>query len=290
MVARQIGIASKRRIDSAACGASAPRHSARAISRSRRGHGRGAAPRGRGAPAPRGGARACRRRRGSSGRSAPARIPRARALARVCSMSAAVDGQRAGLVEARRRARARRSRRGAPTKPPADEDRRRVIGGLAARARAGPAVAPMRLGHRRRAGRPAGRRPRPRPSRRAARRWPARCRRTRPAGGTRRPGCRRPRPARGPPRPRAPEVWTRAWPPYSRSSPASRGMASSGTARMMSSASSRSARRLGEGARARARASGSARAAPRRGTRPRRPASRPGEGHAERRPHRARRR
>ena len=87
---------------------------------------------------------------------------------------------------------------------------------------------------------PAGRRPRSRPSRRGAPRPPARCRRRRPADGTRRSACRPPSPARAPRHRAAPLVWIIAWPLYIRSAPASGAITSSGTARMISSTSSTS--------------------------------------------------
>ena len=85
------------------------------------------------------------------------------------------------------------------------------------------------------------RRPRSRPSRHGARRSPVPCRRTRRAGGTRRPAYRRPSPAASTSAPSAPLVWTIACPLYIRISRASGSIASSGTARMISSTSSTSA-------------------------------------------------
>ena len=130
------------------------------------------------------------------------------------------------------------------------EHRGGVIGRLRARAPGGPARAPMAVGHVGQQGDAAGRRPRRRSSRRGAPRPPDPCRRRRPAGGSRRPGSRRPSPAARTSAPSAPLVWTSACPLYSRMLAGDGSIASSGTARMISSTSSSERVDLGEGARA----------------------------------------
>ena len=119
------------------------------------------------------------------------------------------------------------------------EDRRGVVGGLRARARAGPAGAPIASAIRASSAAElvvALDRDR---SRRGAPRRPARCRRRRRAGGTSRPGCRRPSPARGPSAPSsAARVDHRLAAVHVERRRRRAAIASSGTARMISSTSS----------------------------------------------------
>ena len=114
--------------------------------------------------------------------------------------------------------------------PARGQDRRRVVGGLAARRQADRLRADSpRQG---RTGRRAGpRHPRARPSRPAAPRPSLRRRRRRPGDGSSRRSCRPPAPAASTAAGRAPLRWTMPWPPYRRSSAATLEIASSGTVR-----------------------------------------------------------
>ena len=183
--------------------------------------------------------RASRRRRGRSARSAPPRIPRARALPSVCSMSGAVDRQRARLVEARPPGPARRSRRAAPRsrRRPAPPPRDRPPWSPAP---AGPAWAPMASAMSASSAASWSS-----PSIATVAPWSAATARSvsaKATSGWNAPicvpaACAGARTSAS----SAPLVWTMAWPLYIRRPAASGAMASSGTATMMSSTSSRRA-------------------------------------------------
>ena len=202
MVPVQAGLArpqrARSRIFADASGASAPRASARSISRRGRGDVQVQRRRGVARAASRGGPRSVPTSPRVIGPVRAARMPERPGVAQRPLDERAVDRQRAGLVEAGHPAElGDRVEQG--DEPAGGQDGGGVVGRLRARARGGPAA---RRSPRpsRPASPPAGRRPRWRPSRRGARRPPAPCRRTRPADGTRRSGCRPPSPGRGPPR------------------------------------------------------------------------------------------
>ena len=236
---------------SAASGVSAPRASARRDLALARRRGRAATTSGAWArERPRGGPRACRRRRGSSGRSGPRAMPERPGVAERLLDQRPVDRERARLVEARRPGPARRSRRAARRSRPPRGPRRRGRP-ASRRARAGPACAPRASAIRASSAAswsspsiatvaPWSAATARSVSAKATSGWndptcvPAAMRRLEDLGAEQRRWC-------GP----SPGRRTCGAPP------ATPAIASSGTARMISSTSSRSGRRLGEGADAR---------------------------------------